>query len=226
MMRRLMLPYLAFAGAVTVMMALLNARGVCADHVLAAAVNLALIAELMAALLVRRQEAGVAGPRRRRHRRPRRAAAIADPGVARRRHRKPAAHRVRSADAPLSGPGDPRHDRRRLAAIAGAGRRRGGVVIALGGVVAGFRQSPDRPAARHRRRRHGYRAGARIDARRARRKSQRHRACGVARARTGRRPRAAGDAGIARARRADRAAAARFSTAHSPRPIPRRPRRR
>src|SRR5207237_736711 len=50
-------------------------------------------------------------------------------------------------------------------------RRRGDhrLVIALGGVVAVFRQPPDRTAARHCRRRHGYRAGARTDACAARR---------------------------------------------------------
>jgi putative peptidoglycan lipid II flippase len=56
------------------------------------------------------------------------------------------------------------------AAIADHGRRRHRVVIAVGGVVAVFRQPPDRTAARHCRRRHGHRAGAGTDARRARRR--------------------------------------------------------
>ena len=77
---RLMLPYLAFAGPVTVMMALLNAQGRFALTAFSPLLfNLALIG-VMAALL-----AAAAGRRLRstgdcRHRRPRRAAAIAGPG--------------------------------------------------------------------------------------------------------------------------------------------------
>ena len=159
---RLMLPYLAFAGPVTVMMALLNAQGRFALTAFSPLLfNIALIA-VMAALLVWRQDAADRGADHRRHRRRCRAAAIAGSGVAqRRRRRHAAAHVVRPADARLSRQGGARHDRQRRAAIAGAGRRGDRVVVAVGGVVAVFRQSPDRTAARHRRRRHGHRAGAR-----------------------------------------------------------------
>ncbi len=51
-------------------------------------------------------------------------------------------------------------------------RRHHRLVVAIGGVVALFRQSPDRAAARHRRRRDGDRAGAGTDARAARRGSR------------------------------------------------------
>ena len=57
---RLMLPYLAFAGPVTVMMALLNAQGRFALTAFSPLLfNIALIA-VMAALLVWRQDAGYA----------------------------------------------------------------------------------------------------------------------------------------------------------------------
>ena len=57
---RLMLPYLAFAGPVTVMMALLNAQGRFALTAFSPLLfNIALIA-VMAALLLRRQDAGFA----------------------------------------------------------------------------------------------------------------------------------------------------------------------
>ena len=98
---RLMLPYLAFAGPVTVMMALLNAQGRFALTAFSPLLfNIALIA-VMAVLLVWRQDAGFAALVDRRHRRHRRAAAIADPGVARRAasRRRCASHSIRRCAA-------------------------------------------------------------------------------------------------------------------------------
>ena len=78
---RLMLPYLAFAGPVTVMMALLNAQGRFALTAFSPLLfNIALIA-VMAALLLWRGGAEFRRTDHRRDRRHRRAAAIADPGV-------------------------------------------------------------------------------------------------------------------------------------------------
>ena len=167
---RLMLPYLAFAGPVTVMMALLNAQHRFALTAFSPLLfNIALIA-VMIALLGWRLDAADAA-----------LVVAATVGIAgllqllilvlRRgeRHRDAAARLVRSADARLSRQGDPGHDRKRRAATAYCRRRNHRIVIALGGVVALFRQPPDRTAARHCRRRHGHRAGARIDPRGARR---------------------------------------------------------
>ena len=165
---RLMLPYLAFAGPVTVMMALMNAQGRFALTAFSPLLfNIALIAVDDRACPV---AAGcdLCRARDRRHRRHRRAVAAFDPGAAPwRRRRDPAARFVRRRDARLFRQGDPRHDRQRLAAIACRRRRGHRLVAAVGGVVAVFRQSPDRTAARHCRRRHGHGAGAGTDARAA-----------------------------------------------------------
>ena len=116
---RLMLPYLAFAGPVTVMMALLNAQGRFALTAFSPLLfNIALIA-VMAVLLVLPQDAvhaaliiaatvGIAGLLQ-----------LSDSGAAPwRRHRNAAADFVRQGNARLSRQGDPRHDRQQRAAIA------------------------------------------------------------------------------------------------------------
>ncbi len=218
-----MLPYLAFAGPVTVMMALLNAQGRFALTAFSPLLfNIALIA-VMIGLMLWRQDAAFAA-----------LAIAATVGIAgllqllilvlRRGGDVATPLRVSFAcrDARLFRSRHSRHDRQRLAAIARRRRRRDRFVAAVGGVVALFRQPPGRTAARHCRRRHGHRAGAGIDARAARRRSRRRCAGGIARARTRGRPRAAGDARIDRARRADRAACC-SSTASSPPPIRRQP---
>ena len=183
---RLMLPYLAFAGPVTVMMALLNAQGRFALTAFSPLLfNIALIA-VMIALLGWRQDGATAALVI--------AATIAIAGLLQlsilllRGGGGPIASPLRIAfDAPharFPRQGGSRHDRKRLAAIACRRRCRDRVNLARGGVVAVFRQPPDRAAARHRRRRHGHRAGARIDAELARRRRKRGHACGVARSRT------------------------------------------
>ena len=119
-----MLPYLAFAGPVTVMMALLNAQGRFALTAFSPLLfNIALIA-VMTALLVWRQDAaiaalvvaatvGIAGLLQLLILVLRAAASIATP----------LRIVVRPADARLSRQGDPRHDRQRRAAIAVRRRR-------------------------------------------------------------------------------------------------------
>ena len=111
---RLMLPYLAFAGPVTVMMALLNAQGRFALTAFSPLLfNIALIA-VMAVLLMLRQDAvhaaqiiaatvGIAGLLQ-----------LSDAGAApRRRHRNAVADFVRQGNPRLSRQGRPRHDRER-----------------------------------------------------------------------------------------------------------------
>ena len=172
--RRLMLPYLAFAGPVTVMMALLNAQGRFALTAFSPLLfNIALIA-VMAVLLLSRQDAadaaqiiaatvGVAGLLQLSMLVLRRGGDVATP----------LRYLVRQGDARLSRQGGPRHDRQQRAAIAHGRRRDHRVVIAVGGVLALFRQPPDRTAARHRRRRHGHGADPGTDARGARRRPRR-----------------------------------------------------
>ncbi len=87
--------------------------------------------------------------------------------------------------------------------------------VAVGGVLALFRQPPARAAARHRRRRDGHGADPGDDPRRARRRTRRDRACGIARARARGRPGAAGDARPDGAERTDRADAVRAWRVHS-----------
>ena len=120
---RLMLPYLAFAGPVTVMMALLNAQGRFALTAFSPLLfNIALIA-VMIALLGMRLDAidaalaiaatvGIAGLLQ-----------LLDPRDARRRRGNAAAHFIRRRDARVFRQRDPRHDRQRRAAMAGRGRR-------------------------------------------------------------------------------------------------------
>ena len=172
---RLMLPYLAFAGPVTVMMALLNAQGpLCADGVLAAAVqhradrghgraagrggtDAAHAAQIVAATV------GVAGLLQLSMLVLRRGESIATP----------LADFVRQGNPRLSRQGRTRHDGVERAAAADGRRRDHRVVVAVGGVVALFRQPAGRTAARHRRRRHGHGADPGIVARGARRGSRR-----------------------------------------------------
>ena len=167
---RLMLPYLAFAGPVAVMMGLLNAQ-----HRFALAAfspilfNLALIA-VMITLLTWRQDAADAALVM--------AATVGFAGLLqllmltlRAGGEKLAAPLKVSFDAPMRGffvKGDGRHGGEFRTAIADHGRRRHRIVVAGGGVMAVFRQPADRIAARHRRHRHGHRAGAGTDARRRR----------------------------------------------------------
>ena len=116
---RLMLPYLAFAGPVTVMMALLNAQGRFALTAFSPLLfNIALIA-VMIVLLVSRQDAVHAAQVL--------AATVGIAGllqlsilVLRRggEHRNAAAGFVRCGDTRLSRQGRPRHDRQQHAAIA------------------------------------------------------------------------------------------------------------
>ena len=162
---RLMLPYLAFAGPVAVMMALLNAQGRFALTAFSPLLfNIALIA-VMIVLLGWRQDAAFAGLVL--------AATVGIAGLLQisililRRGGSIATPLRISFDAEharLFRQGDPGHGRKLGAAIACRRRRRDRVGIAIGGVVALFRQPPDRTAARHCRRRHGHRAGAGIDA--------------------------------------------------------------
>ena len=166
---RLMLPYLAFAGPVTVMMALLNAQARFALTAFSPLLfNIALIG-VMAALLGWRQDAHDAALMRI-------AATVGIAGLLQllilgwRRGGGTATPLRIAFDARMRGflgkaiPGMIAQLR-----AATACRRRGDhcVGIAIGGVVAVFRQPPDRVAARHCRRRHGRRAGARTDARAA-----------------------------------------------------------
>src|SRR6266550_1323020 len=110
---RLMLPYLAFAGPATVMMALMSAQHRFALTAFSPLLfNIALISAMIA-LLGWRQDPATADFVRRRH-------------------------------ARLSRQGDPRHDRKQRAAIACHWRSDRRLVIALGGVMAVFRQPPDR----------------------------------------------------------------------------------
>ena len=166
---RLMLPYLAFAGPVTVMMALLNAQGRFALTAFSPLLfNIALIAVMVVLLAVRPdavQSAQIV------------AATVGIAGllqlsvlVLRRgeQHRRPLADFIRSGNTRLSRQGRTRHDGVERAATADGRRRDHRVVVAVGGVVALFRQPPGRTAARHRRRRHGHGADPGIDARGAR----------------------------------------------------------
>ena len=198
-----MLPYLAFAGPVTVLMALLErARPFCAHRVLAAAVQYRVDrGHGRAAGIALQCRACGADPCR--HGRRRRPAATHRSGIAAwRQDRNAAASLVRCGNPRLSRQGDPRHDREQHAAIIDGRRRDRRLVIALGGVVALFRQPPGRAAARHCRRRHGHGADSGNDARAARRRSGRGRACAIARPRTRGRAGVAGDAGADRAERA------------------------
>ena len=175
---RLMLPYLAFAGPATVLLALASAQGrffVTAFSPLL--FNLALIA-VMIALIVAREDAGFAA-----------LALAATVGIAgllqlvvlmfRRGETIATPLRVSfdAGDARLLRPRDSRHDRERRAATARDCRRDHRLVLAVGGVVAVFRQPPDRAAARHGRRRHGHGADPGADARAARRRQGCDRAC-------------------------------------------------
>ena len=175
---RLMLPYLAFAGPVTVLLALASAQGrffVTAFSPLL--FNVALIA-VMIALIVAREDAGFAA-----------LALAATVGIAgllqllvlafRRGESLATPLRV-SFDAEMRGffaraiPGMIASAGPQLLAIAGA------IIassLAVGGVVALFRQPPDRAAARHGRRRHGHGADSGTDARAAWRRQRRDRAC-------------------------------------------------
>ena len=164
---RLMLPYLAFAGPVTVLMGAAERAGaLCTHRVLAAAVQ-------HRADCGHRGAAAVA-------RRTRRFAAwmlAATVGIAgllqllmllsqrSARSRDAAARELRHGDARLLRQGHPRHDRKLRPATADGRRRDHRLRVALRGVVALFRQPPDRAAARHCRRRHGHGAGAGADAR-------------------------------------------------------------
>ena len=169
---RLMLPYLAFAGPATVLLALASAQGRFSLTAFSPLLfNIALIAVMIALMLshARRglRRAGAGGDRR--HRRP---AATADAGA--RATAQPSRRRCASRfDAEMRGffaraiPG--------MVASSGAAtadrrRRDHRLVLAVGGVVALFRQPPDRAAARHGRRRHGHGADAGTDARAARRR--------------------------------------------------------
>ncbi len=128
---RLMLPYLAFAGPVTVMMALMNAQGRFALTAFSPLLfNIALIA-VMIALILWRQDAGFAALVIAATIGISRAAAAFCPGVAPWRQRRDAApRRLRRRNARLPRQGDPRHDRQCLAAIACRRRRRDRVVAA------------------------------------------------------------------------------------------------
>ncbi len=165
---RLMLPYLAFAGPVTVMMALLNAQGRFALTAFSPLLfNVALIAA-MAALLAWRQDAVDAALIM--------AATIGIAGLLQLsmlvlrggEHRHAAADFVRRRNARLSRQGDPRHDRQQRAAMADGGGGRHRLVLAVGGIVAVFRQSPARTSARHCGRRHGLGADSGNDTSRSR----------------------------------------------------------
>ena len=166
---RLMLPYLAFAGPVTVMMALLNAQGRFALTAFSPLLfNIALIA-VMAVLVIFPQDAvqaaqiiaatvGIAGLLQLSMLLMRRGKAIATP------------LRI-SFDKEIRGflgkavPGMMASSAPQLLMVAGADHR---VRVAVGGVVAVFRQPAGRTAARHRRRRHGHGADPGTDARGAR----------------------------------------------------------
>ena len=117
---RLMLPYLAFAGPVTVMMALLNAQGRFALTAFSPLLfNIALIG-VMIVLLGWRQDAADAALAIAGDGRHRRTAAIADSGrcAAATALATPLRVSFDARDARLSRQGDPRHDRQRRAAIA------------------------------------------------------------------------------------------------------------
>ncbi len=212
---RLMLPYLAFAGPVTVMMALLNAQGRFALTAFSPLLfNIALIAVMAVLLAV---SAGCrAAPRRSSPRPSALPACCSSPcwccAVA--RHRDAVAGFVRQGNPRLSRQGRARHDGIERAAVADGGRRDHRLVVAVGGVVALFRQPAGRTAARHCRRRHGHGADPGTDARGAGDGPRRRRACGIARPRTRGRAGAAGDARPDRAQRADRAAAVRARRLH------------
>jgi putative peptidoglycan lipid II flippase len=212
---RLMLPYLAFAGPVTVMMALLNAQGRFALTAFSPLLfNIALIAVMVALLAIRpdavqaaqiiaatvgfagllqlsvlvlRRGGNIAGPLR----------ISFDPEI--RGFLAKAAPGMMASSAP------------QLLMVAGA-------IIAssspVGGVVALFRGPAGRTAARHRRRRHGHRADPGIIARGTGRGSRRRCTRGIARPRTRGRAGAAGNARPDRAERADRAAAVRARRLH------------
>ena len=166
---RLMLPYLAFAGPVTVMMALLNAQGRFALTAFSPLLfNVALIAA-MAALLAWRQDAVDAALIM--------AATIGIAGLLQLSMlvlrgggstATPLRDFVRRRNARLSRQGDPRHDRQQRAAMADGGGGRHRLVLAVGGIVAVFRQSPARTSARHCGRRHGLGADSGNDAGRSR----------------------------------------------------------
>ena len=163
---RLMLPYLAFAGPVTVMMALLNAQGRFALTAFSPLLfNIALIA-VMAVLLAVRPDAVQAAQIV--------AATVGIAGllqlsvlVLRRgeQHRNALADFVRQGNPRLSRQGRTRHDGVERAAATDGRRRDHRVVVAVGGVVALFREPAGRTTARHRRRRHGHGADPGIDAR-------------------------------------------------------------
>src|SRR6266851_8386861 len=149
---RLMLPYLAFAGPVTVMMALLSAQGRFALTAFSPLLfNLALIA-VMIVLLGWRQDAAYAALVL--------AATVGIAGLLQllillsRRGGGSIATPLRISFGA---------DMRGFFGKAIPG------MIAIGGVVVVLRQPPDRTAARHCRRRHGHRASARTDACAARR---------------------------------------------------------
>ena len=162
---RLMLPYLAFAGPVTVMMALLNAQGRFALTAFSPLLfNIALIS-VMVVLMALPQDAvraaqiiaatvGIAG--------------LLQLSILVLRHGGGIATPLRiSFDEEMRGfvaQGDPGHDRQQRPAIACCCRRDHRVIVAIGGVVALFRQPPGRIAARHRRRRHGHGADSPDDA--------------------------------------------------------------
>ena len=161
-----MLPYLAFAGPVTVMMALLNAQGRFALTAFSPLLfNIALIA-VMAVLVIFPQDAvqaaqiiaatvGIAG--------------LLQLSILLMRQGKAIATPLRiSFDKEIrgflgkAGPGMMASSAPQLLMVAGADHR---VRVAVGGVVAVFRQPAGRTAARHRRRRHGHGADPRTDAR-------------------------------------------------------------
>ncbi len=180
---RLMLPYLAFAGPVTVLMALLNAQGRFALAAFSPLLfNVALIAATIALLIMAagrsfcRHGAG-------RNRRHCRTIAIVDPAAApERRRRGMDTRQLRQRDAKLLRQSHSRHDREQRPAAADGCRRRHRLVFAVGDIVALFRGPADRIAAWPGRRRHGHGADSGIVARRAWRRRRRDRACAIARA--------------------------------------------
>src|SRR6185437_7510267 len=190
-------PYLAFAGPATVLTALLNAQGRFALTAFSPLLfNLTLIAAT-SVLLFRETDAADAALAI--------AAAVGIAGLLQlltlvMRRGEAFASPLRAAfDAEMRGffakaiPG----------MIASAGPQL--LVVAVGGVVAVFRQSPDRTAARHRRRGHEHRAGSRADPHAARRRSDLDDRSRLARARARSWACLAGGAGIDRAPRTDRA---------------------
>ena len=179
---RLMLPYLAFAGPATVLLALASAQG---NFFLTAfsplLFNIALITVMIALFIAPARNGpcrdGACGNRRRR-------GPLQLPVLVLRRGERVATPLRVTFDAEMRGflRAPPRHGRELRAAIADRRWRHHRVLLTVGGIMALFRQPPDRAAARHRRRRHGNGADPGIDARAAgRRQAQRSRSANRAR---------------------------------------------